>query len=247
MKTVLSMWSGPRNISTTMMRSFANREGAAAFDEPFYANYLAASGADHPFRAETLAAYPATKAGVLDWIAREANDGGKDGAKGGELFLKHIAYHLEDDADLSFIDGWRNFILIRDPRAMVASFSNKFDDVTPIIRSYEIALKIADHLAARGLPCPVVDAADVLKAPESVLRSLCGALEIPFRPSMLGWAAGARAEDGPWAPHWYDAVRASTGFHPYVEKKPNLSRELDEIAVRAAPAYQRLAANRLAA
>jgi len=239
--TVISMWSGPRNISTTMMRSFASRADTAAIDEPFYGCYLARSGADHPYRTETLAAYPNAWKDALDWIAKPP--------AGGEpyLFLKHIAYHLPDNADLSFLAGHRNFLLIRDPRAMVASFSNKYDDVAPIVRSYAVAMRIHDYLSARGAPCPVVDAADILYAPDGMLKALCGALDMPFDRAMLSWPAGARPEDGPWAAHWYDAVHASTGFRPLVEKNPSLPKELEEEAARAMPAYRRLREVRLAA
>jgi hypothetical protein len=233
MTTVISMWSGPRNISTTMMRSFGNRADTTAIDEPFYACYLAESGVDHPYRKETLAAYPSNLRGALDWIG--------DKERGRPiLFLKHIAYHLPDEADLSFLDGWRNFLLIRDPRAMVASFSNKVDDATPIVRSFRMARRILDRLAVLGLPCPVVDAADILRAPEVMLRKLCAALDVPYDPAMLVWPPGPRPEDGPWAHHWYDAVWASTGFKPFVEKNPNLSRDLEQTAAKAAEDYQRL-------
>ena len=234
------MWSGPRNISTTMMRSFGNRADTAAIDEPFYAWFLKTTGADHPYREETLAKYPGEWEGVVDWIGRAP--------KGGEsyLFLKHIAYHLPDDADLSFMLRHRNFLLIRDPRAMVASFSNKYEDVTPIVRGYEMASRIFEFLARRGSPCPIVDAADILKAPRPMLTALSTALDIPFDPAMLSWTAGPRPEDGPWAPHWYDAVWASTGFRPHVEKTARLSRELEELAEMAMPAYRRLSSRKLA-
>lgn len=237
MTAVISMWSGPRNISTTMMRSFGNRRDASALDEPFYGYYLAKSGADHPYRSETMAAYPCEFDGVLEWIEKASLRP--------VLFLKHIAYHLPDDADLSFLEGWRNFLLIRDPAAMVASFADKFEDVTPIIESYDVELRIHRHLIDRGLACPIVDAADILSAPERMLTALCAALGVPFDPDMLSWAPGPRPEDGPWAPHWYEAVVASDGFRPYVDKKPNLSRELAEIAAKATPSYEALRTERL--
>lgn len=230
MTTIISMWSGPRNISTTMMRSFANRADTAAIDEPFYGYYLALSGADHPYRKETLDAYPSAFEAVIDRI-------GQARAKP-VLFLKHIAYHLPDDADLSFLAAHRNFLLIRDPRAMLASFADKFDDAAPIIRSFAIARRIFEFLSARGTAPPVVDAADILSAPENMLRGLCGELGLRFDSAMLAWAPGPRPEDGPWAAHWYDAVRASTGFKPPVEKKLNLSRWLEELADGAAADYR---------
>lgn len=239
MATIISMWSGPRNISTTMMRAFANRGDTAAIDEPFYACYLKASGAEHPYRKETLAAYPSDRRAVLRWIDAPP--------PGGEpiVFLKHIAYHLAEDDDLGFLRSHRNFLLIRDPRAMVASFAEKFDDVRPIVRSYTMAMKIFDYLAAHGISCPVIDAADVLRSPELMLAALCDALGISFDGNMLAWAAGPRPEDGPWAPHWYDAVRSSTGFAPYVEKNPLLSPALETAAAEANDAYISLYGRRL--
>ncbi|HNS85397.1 MAG TPA: hypothetical protein PKH09_00760 [Parvularculaceae bacterium] len=239
MTTIVSMWSGPRNISTTMMRSFAARNDALAIDEPFYATYLAASGAEHPYRRETLDDYPNEFDGVIDWIAGETEKP--------ILFLKHIAYHLSSDQDFAFLERWRNFLLIRDPRAMVASFTNKYDDAAPIIRSYEIELRMFEHLSARGLACPIVDAADMLKAPEAMLKALCRALDIAFDPAMLAWKKGPKPEDGPWAAHWYDAVWESTGFKPYVEKTPMLDKDLEAIAAAAAAAYRRLYDERLTA
>lgn len=239
MTIVISMWSGPRNISTTMMRSFGNRADTAALDEPFYGEYLARTGAAHPYREETIAARPTTFDGVIRWIAEARAEP--------VLFLKHIAYHLPDRAGFGFLDGWRNFLLIRDPRAMVASFADKFEDVAPIVRSYEIELAILEHLTAKGLPCPVIDAADIVAAPERALRALCGALDVSFDAAMLAWAPGPRPEDGPWAPHWYAAVRSSVGFRAPEEKKIMLSSELEAVAARAASAYRRLWKRRIGA
>lgn len=239
MTAVVAMWSGPRNISTTMMRSFGARADMAALDEPFYAAYLARTGAGHPYREETLAAYPRTVEGVLNWVDEKRPQPA--------LFLKHIAYHLPEDIDLAFLREWRNFLLIRDPRAMVASFADRFEDVTPIVRSYEMGLRIHEYLATRSLPCPIIDAADVLRAPEPILRTLCASLAIPFDPVMLKWESGPRGEDGPWGPHWYAGVYDSTGFKPHVEKKILLSNALEEIAAMAAPAYHKLWSGRLTA
>lgn len=239
MTIVISMWSGPRNISTTMMRAFASRADMAAIDEPFYAEFLARTGVDHPYREETLAAWPQTFEGVLGWIAQDWPEPA--------LFLKHIAYHLPPGRDFSFLRGWRNFLLIRDPRAMVASFADRFEDVTPIVRSYEVELAILNDLAAHGLPCPIVDAADILAAPEATMRALCAALGLGFDPAMLSWKSGRRSEDGPWAAHWYEAVWASTGFKAPVEKKIILSSDLEAVAAQAAPAYRRLHERRLKA
>lgn len=237
--TIISMWSGPRNISTTMMRSFGARADAAAIDEPFYACYLAETGADHPYRNETLAAYPSAWRAVIDWINAPPAGGQK------LLFLKHIAYHLPEDFDLSFLLGHRNFLLIRNPRAMVASFADKYEDAEPIAGSYAIERRIFEFLFSHDCPCPIVDAADILTAPEPMLKALCAALGVAFDPRMLSWAPGPRPEDGPWAAHWYDAVWASTGFKPYVDKKPSLTSALEAIAARSAADYRYLFDRRL--
>lgn len=223
------MWSGPRNISTTMMRSFGARADTAAIDEPFYACYLKRSGALHPYRDETLRQYPSEFADVVRWVAAPR--------RAAIVFMKHIAYHLADEDDLSFSDAHRNFLLIRDPRAMVASYKDRFDDLAPIARSYQVAQRIRDRSLANGAACPIVDAADILAAPEQTLRLLCSALGVPFDPAMLNWEAGSRLWDGPWAPHWYAAVRSSSGFRESVEKPIELTVDLEAAAAQSMPHY----------
>ena len=202
----ISMWSGPRNISTAMMRSFGSRADAEVVDEPFYAHWLATSHADHPYREETLEAYPVRFDDVVAWLEEPATPPARI------RFFKHIAFHIEDDAPLSFLDSHRSFCLIRDPSRMAASYSRKFEDLTPIVRSYRVARRIAARCADAGRPCPVVAAEDILADPARMLTLLCEALEIPFDHTMLRWRPGPRASDGPWGPHGYDAVYASTGF-----------------------------------
>lgn len=239
----IAMWSGPRNISTTMMRAFDNRADTAVVDEPFYAAYLLASGADHPYRNETLAAQPLTVPAVLRALARPLSEFGKPDAHA--LFLKIIAYHLPDDADLAFALGWRNFLLIRDPARMIASYLAKKGDVAPVVRSYAVSRRLHALLTERGLPCPVVDAADILADPPGILSRLCAALGVDFSPAMLRWPAGPRESDGPWAPHWYDAVRASTGFGPPVETSVSLSDDARRAAASCRQDYDFLHERRL--
>lgn len=220
----IAMLSGPRNISTTMMRSFENRDDCMVADEPFYACYLKASGANHPLREETIASQSA------DWKTVCAQLNAREGAD--YSFEKHISFHFTFAADFGWLDGARVFHLIRDPRAMVASYKNKLDDVDPIIDSYRIQRRLYELK-----PAPVIDAADVLKAPEVTLRALCAALGMPFSKDMLSWPAGPRESDGAWAPHWYDAVNASSGFKPYEERKIKLSPELEAVARACAADY----------
>lgn len=228
------MFSGPRNISTTMMRAFENRADTVVFDEPFYACYLAASGADHPMREAILASQPNAWDGVVEALAAPLPAGAT------VAFEKHIAFHFVAGAPLDWIDERRVLHLIRDPRAMIASYRAKYDDVAPILDS----LRFQRALHERR-PSPIVDAADVLRDPPGILRALCGRLGIPFHGTMLSWPAGPRASDGVWAPHWYDAVLSSTGFRPYVERAIELAPELEALAARCADDYRYLYDRRL--
>lgn len=221
----IAMLSGPRNISTTMMRSFGSRPDTDVIDEPFYAAYLAASGADHPMRSETLAAQKHDWAEIADDLAAF------DGAA--YRFEKHIAFHFAfAPPELDWLAGARVFHLIRDPALMVASYRNKFDEVAPIIDSYRIQRRLYE-----AAPAPVVDASDILKAPEPMLRALCAALDMAFTPAMLSWPAGPRPGDGVWGPHWYDALWSSTGFRPYEERPARLPPTLQAIADSCADDY----------
>lgn len=219
------MFSGPRNISTTMMRSFESRPDTEVKDEPFYGWYLKASGADHPMRAETIASMATDWADLVEGLCSPAENIDY-------IFEKHIAFHFASAPDFDWLKNAKVFHLIRDPRAMVASYKNKYDDVRPIVDSYRIQRRLYEQS-----PAPIVDAGDILKAPELMLRALCTELDMPFVPEMLTWAAGPRDSDGAWAPHWYDAVHASTGFRPFAERDVVLPPELEAIAQECAADY----------
>ena len=239
----INMWAGPRNISTTMMRSFENRPDTEVIDEPFYAYYLQETGAPHPMREACLAALPQTFDGVVEFLTQKASDAAPI------MFHKQIAYHFLDDhhLPLDWLRDHRTFLLIRDPRAMVASYAQKFDDIAPITGSLNVQKRVFDYLTVLDKPCPIVDAADILKNPEGMLKALCAAIDIPFTDKMLSWPAGRRTSDGVWGPHWYDAVEQSTGFRPYVEKDISLSPALQKVADACAPGYAYLHERRLTA
>ena len=230
----IAMLSGPRNISTTVMRSFENRADTIVADEPFYACYLNASGAQHPLRTETLATQSS------DWGKVETELNARRGAA--YSFEKHISFHFAHAPNLDWLSHARVFHLIRDPRAMVASYKNKLNDVSPILDSYRIQRQLYEKI-----PAPIVDATDILRAPETMLRALCDALEIPFSEDMLSWPEGPRDSDGAWAPHWYDAVNSSTGFKPYNAHKLHLPPDLEHIAAGCADDYDFFHRRRLTA
>lgn len=238
----VAMWSGPRNISTAMMRAFENRPDTAVSDEPFYAAYLAATGLDHPMRAEVLASQP------TDW--REVAETMAGAAPGGARiwYQKHMTHHMLPGFGLDWAGACRNAFLIRTPEAVLASYTVKRGEVTlddiGFVQQRALFEREADRLGAAP---PVIEGRDVLADPRGTLGKLCAALDLPFDEAMLAWPAGRRDSDGVWAPAWYDAVEASTGFGPpRAEAGPNdLSDDLRRIAQAARPHYERLVAFKL--
>lgn len=231
----IAMWSGPRNISTAMMRAWENREDCAVSDEPLYAAYLATTGIDHPGRDEVIAA------GETDW--RRVADALLGPVPGGKAvwYQKHMNHHLLADMDTDWVLGLRNVLLIRDPSEVVASYIKSRAAVTPDDIGLPQQGRLFDLLCdALGEAPIVIDAGDFLRAPEAHLRALCGRLGIAFTPRMLSWPAGPRDSDGVWAPYWYDAVWRSTGFEPWRPREDTLTGEALAAADICRPIYERL-------
>ena len=238
----IAMWSGPRNISTAMMRAFGARPDCAVSDEPFYAAYLVATGLVHPMRDEVVASQP------TDWrTVAAALVGAPPGGK--PVWLqKHMTHHMLPDFGREWTDELVNAFLIRAPEAVLASYARKRDDFSLAEIGLPAQAELFDRAADRlGVAPPVVEAQDVLADPRGALRALCAAIGIPFDPAMLSWAPGRRATDGVWAPVWYQTVELSTGFaaprrEVRFEELPDI---LKPIAEAARPIYDRLAAHRL--
>ena len=235
------MWSGPRNISTAMMRSFGARSDTTVSDEPFYAAYLAATGLEHPMREQVIASQPTDWREVVEFLTGPVPE-----AKP-LWYQKHMTHHMLEGFGREWIGQVRNAFLIRDPRAVLASYVQKRDEVSladiGVVQQRELFEREADRL---GKAPPVIEGVDVLRDPARALASLCAALGIEFTPAMLQWPAGRRATDGVWAPAWYNAVEQSTGFGPPpAASQPQLPRDLQLIADAALPHYEMLAAHRL--
>lgn len=231
----IAMWSGPRNISTAMMRAWENRGDCAVSDEPLYAAYLAMTGLDHPGRDAVIAA------GETDW--RRAVGDLLGPAPGGTAlwYQKHMSHHLLPEMDTEWVLGLRNVFLIRDPAEVVASYLKSRATVTPDDIGLPQQGRLFDLLRDRlGESPPVIDAGDFLRAPEAHLRALCARLGIAFTPRMLSWPAGPRDSDGVWAPYWYDAVWKSTGFEPWRAREDRLEGEALAVADACRPVYERL-------
>jgi len=238
----IAMWSGPRNISTAMMRSFGARPDTAVIDEPFYAAYLAMTGIDHPMRAEVLASQPNDWREVIPTLIGPV-PGGK-----AVFYQKHMTHHMLDGVGRDWMVQVRNAFLIRDPVEVLASYAVKRSDVTladiGIVQQRELFELEAERL---GHAPPVIEGVDVLRDPAATLGRLCAALDIPYSDAMLRWPAGRRETDGVWAPAWYDAVERSTGFehHPERPRKRMLPDMLRRLADQARPHYEVLAEHRL--
>jgi hypothetical protein len=240
----LAMWSGPRNISTAFMRSWGNREDTVVVDEPFYAHYLEATGIDHPGRDEILAHHE------RDWSKVVASLLGPVPAGVRIFYQKQMAHHLLPHMGRDWLDYVTHAFLIRDPRSMVASLSEKLGDFDLLATGLPQQVEIFEHVVARaGRVPPVVDAADLLHRPEAMLRLLCAALDVPYSARMLWWPPGRRETDGIWARYWYERVEATSGFEPppatgnaEIEK---LSPQLAAIEAQCRPLYERLRAHRL--
>jgi len=236
----IAMWSGPRNISTAMMRSFENRDDTAVVDEPFYAAYLAKTGLDHPMREEVLASQPTDWRAVVDALRAPQEQP--------VFYQKHMTHHMLPEFGLDWVKDCRNAFLIRAPEEVLSSYTEKRGDVTLADIGFVQQGELFDREAQRlGHAPPVIESSDVLKNPRGALTALCGALGIPFTEKMLAWPAGHRDSDGVWAPAWYDAVERSTGFGAYREKeKAPLPDSLKPIADVARVYYEKLSTHRLA-
>jgi hypothetical protein len=237
----IAMWSGPRNISTAMMRAFENRADTAVVDEPFYAAYLAATGLDHPMRDAVLASQP------QDWREVAARLLGPAPGGAPVYYQKHMTKHMLPGFGTGWMASCRNVFLIRRPEAVIASYYEKsgavdLDDIG-IVRQAELFEQEADRLGVAPL---VLESDDVLADPAGMLGALCAALGLAFSPAMTAWPAGRRASDGVWAPAWYDQVERSTGFARRADRPAvQLDGAWRRIADLAVPFYERLAGYRL--
>jgi hypothetical protein len=230
--TRIAMWSGPRNVSTALMRSFGARADCAVVDEPLYASYLAATGLDHPGRAEVLASQP------TGWSAAVAT---LEQPVGKALqYEKHMAHHLLPAVGRGWLADVTNAYLIRDPAHVVASYAKVRGEPTLDDLGYPQQVEIFRRHGG-----PVLDSAALLRDPAGQLRKLCAELGIPFDEAMLRWPPGPRDTDGVWAPHWYAAVEQSTGFAPYRDAPALVPPHLAHLVVAAQPFYDELAAHRL--
>ncbi|MGI9263356.1 MAG: sulfotransferase family protein [Gammaproteobacteria bacterium] len=201
------VWSGPRNISTALMYSFAQRDDTQVVDEPLYAHYLHVTGANHPGREEVIASQDNDGVKVLEKLLG-------DPLEKPLLFAKQMAHHLAS-IEPDQLDEASNVLLIRDPREMLPSLAEVLGKVRLEDTGLTQQVALVRHLEKKGYEPFCIDSRELLLAPEEILRKICERLEIPFDDRMLSWSPGPRPEDGVWAPHWYSGVHRSSGFQPW--------------------------------
>jgi hypothetical protein len=229
----ICLLSGPRNVSTALMYSFAQRIDIRVVDEPLYGHYLRVSGADHPGGHEVLAAMNCDGNAVMRKLLDEQSH-----ADSKRLFIKHMAHHLID-LDLGFLYQTRNVFLIRDPLEMLPSLVNQLPNAQLADTGLQQQWQLFSDLAGSGVTPAVLDSRELLLDPDGVLKKLCKFLGLEFSSRMLHWNAGPRIEDGVWAPHWYDSVHQSVGFEAY-KPKTTFPQHLRLLLEECQPWYDKL-------
>ncbi len=236
----IAMWSGPRNISTAMMRSWGNRSDTVVVDEPFYAFYLARTGKRHSGAEEVMAS------GETDWrkVVASLTNAAPDRRQ--TFYQKQMTHHLLPEVERDWLARLTNCFLVRDPAEVIVSYIKKSDDPALEDLGFVQQLEIFEWVRARsGKTPPVIDAHDVLENPERILRLLCKTIGLEFQPAMLSWPAGLRETDGIWAKHWYGEVAQSTSFQPGRASTAEVPERLLEIEARCRQCYEQLYAYRL--
>lgn len=237
----IAMWSGPRNISTAMMRAWENRADTLVIDEPLYGPYLFKSNKKHPMFAEIIQHQGKDEQMIINHLVNDSLPDNKS-----IYYQKHMCHHILDENDISWIKDLKNVFLIRDPRYVLSSYLRKHDTPTPYDLGYPQQLKLFNYIKENcGYTPIVIDSKDFLQNPRYMLKLLCKNLEIKFDNSMLSWPKGYRNTDGIWAKHWYNRVIESNCFGKFAPKKINLTSQEKIITDKCMPFYLDLYSNRI--
>ena len=228
----IAAWSGPRNISTAMMRSWENRNDTCVVDEPLYAHYLRETGLTHPGRDEVLEHHDANWETVVDQLVGPCDDS--------VFYQKHMTHHLLPNISRDWLCDVEHLFLIREPREMLTSLMKQIPLPSLEDTGLPQQVELLGELQAIGKTPLVLDSKDVLQHPEAMLSLTCDKLGIAFDDAMLSWPAGSRESDGVWAPHWYASVHQSTTWSPWTPRTGDLSAEFESVLAEALPLYERL-------
>ncbi len=232
----IAMWSGPRNISSAIMRAWGNRPDTVVCDEPLYAHYLMKSGAPHPGADEVMRSQDTDWRAVARVLSEDPLPPGKT-----VFYQKHMTHHLLPEIDREWLERLTHVFLIREPREVVASFTRIAGPPTLEATGLPQQLDLFDWVGERtGRVPPVIDARDVLENPPRMLRRLCESVGVEFTDAMLSWPPGPRETDGVWAKYWYDALMTSTTFQPWRPPAGPVPPGVNGLLDEADGIYQRL-------
>ena len=236
----IAMWSGPRNISTALLRSWGNRRDTYVCDEPLYAHYLSRTGYDHPGADQIIAHHETDWRKVVSWLTGPIPDGKT------VFYQKQMAHHLIDSVERDWIYGLNNCILIREPLEMLTSLLKIYPEAGLLDTGLPQQLELVDELERRNGRKPlIIDSRDLLGAPGAYLEAICAEVGIGFSEDMLRWPKGPRDTDGVWARHWYSRVYETTGFVPFRSKGETLDDDKRDLLDRCNDIYSTLYEARL--
>ena len=231
----IAMWSGPRNISTAMLRSWESRADTFVVDEPYYAYYLSQNDLQHPGREDVL------REGELD--AAKVSHGLVNDTKGNcsIYYQKHMTHHLLDTIDRDWMGSVTNCFLIRDPKDMIISYSKVHPEINSVLLGVEQQREIFEYVKniTGGTP-PIIDSKDILMNPKEILSKFCDRIDVEFSDEMLSWPKGPRDTDGNWGKYWYKNVMNSTGFNQYVPKTEEVPEKYLSLYEESYKLYQDL-------
>ena len=234
---ILAVWSGPRNLSTSLMYSFGARSDFSIWDEPYYAAYLKETGLNHPMRKEIL------DLGIQDHKTVQSACIVENREDRPNFYQKHQTHHMLADFDRSWILDVTNVFLIRHPARVISSYEKKRENPTLNDIGFKQQAEIFDFICQKtGKRPPIIDSYNVRKNPEKELRSLCSSIGLNFDTEMLHWPSGGHKNDGIWASHWYNSAWNSTGFLPQEGPLPSLTPKMQVLCDRALPFYEKMCA-----
>ena len=230
----LAVWSGPRNISTALMYSFAQRKDFVAIDEPFYAAYLTLTGLNHPMREEVIASQPTDPDVVIRTLTERPSEGAA------HMYQKHMTQHMIEAISRDWMETSTNVFLLRHPARVISSFSKKYENPMLHDIGFQKQKELFRFLRDMGQSPIVVDSYDIRRFPEQTLKKLCLHLSLDFDPTMLCWESGGSSYDGVWAKHWYGAVHRSTGFSGPEGPLPDLPVKLRSLEQQVLDDYDEM-------
>ncbi len=225
------MWSGPRNLSTALMRSFENREDTKVWDEPFYAYYLKETKKNHPLANEIINKYETNLDKIIDLVTAE---------KDFIYFQKHMSHHIIKKIPINWITKGINCFLIRHPKEVLLSYIQKNDLIDSNDLGYPAQLRLFNYIKTSNKKILVIDAKDLSEKPEIILKKICKKINIPFTEKMLNWPKGRRDSDGIWEKIWYKNVKSSTSFNKILNKEYEIPKKYNHIYNESLRIYDQL-------